>query len=103
MYALKECKDKSGNFKYFTKKHIEDHLKKDCLNHDNACEHHAEDTFTQIRDKQCDLKLVPCPSPVVEKENRFKSMCKSTVVPCKFQIIGCRIAMKREEMVTYER
>ena len=105
----KECKDNSGVVKHFIKNHADEHLHQDCPNRDYACEHCGKNgtyaEITQVHDAQCDL--VPCPacSAIIARnyiEEHAKDKCKNTVVPCKFQSIGCKLEMEREKMETHE-
>ena len=54
------------------------------------------------------MKLLPCPNEcdvaLLRRDiaKHIKNECEYTVIPCKFQNIGCYIEMKREKMATYE-
>ena len=107
----KECKDDSSMVKHFIENHADEHLHQDCPNCDYACKHCGEKgtyaEIMQVHDAQCNLKLVPCVmcSAIIARnhiEEHAKNKCKNTVVPCKFQNIGCKMEMEREKMETHE-
>ena len=107
----KECKDDSSMVKHFIENHADEHLHQHCPNCDYACKHCGEKgtyaEIMQVHDAQCNLKLVPCVmcSAIIARnhiEEHAKNKCKNTVVPCKFQNIGCKMEMEREKMETHE-
>ena len=108
----KECKDINGEVKHFIKKQVKEHLRKDCPNRDHMCKHCGEKgtytEITQVHDRECDMKLLPCPnecSATIPRKNidqHVKNECEYTVIPCKFQNIGCKREMKRENMAAHE-
>ena len=110
----KECKDDSGKVKHFIKKQVKKHLRRACPNRDYTCKHcgkkgtYAEHEITRVHDEVCDMKLLPCPNecgatiPRKNVDEHVQNECVYTVIPCKFQNIGCKIEMKREKMAAHE-
>ena len=108
----KECKDDSGKVKHFIKKQVKKHLRRACPNRDYTCKHCGEKgtyaAITRVHDEVCDMKLLPCPNEcgaTIPRKNIGKHVqneCEYTVIPCKFQNIGCKIEMKREKMAPHE-
>ena len=108
----KECKDISGKVKHFFKKQVKKHLRRACPNRDYTCKHCGENgtyaEITRVHDEVCDMKLLPCPNECgasIPRKNIGKHVqneCEYTMIPCKFQNIGCKIEMKREKMAAHE-
>jgi TNF receptor-associated factor 4 len=94
------------------KKDLDEHLENDCPNRDHKCEYCGEEgtyaTITEVHDKICKMKPVPCPNDECEKEiqrqqiSEHVSKCPHTVIPCKYKGIGCATKMKRQDMPTHE-
>ena len=107
-----KCKDDSGKIKHFIRKRVEEHTRKDCPHRDYICEYCTRTgtyiEITQVHGKKCEMKLVRCPNEcsanVLQKniEEHVSNECKNTVVPCKFQNIGCKREMKRVKMAAHE-
>ena len=108
----KECKDDSGEVKHFIKKQVKKHLRKDCPNRDYTCKYCGEKgtyaEITQFHDRECNMKLLRCPKEcgaTIARKNideHVQNDCRYTMIPCKFQNIGCKIEMKREKMAAHE-
>ena len=114
----KECKDTilswvpSTNKKYLMRKDLDRHLKNDCPNRDHECEYCGEKGtyahITQVHDKICELKILPCPNkctktmPRQDIEKHVELECEYTVIACKFKNIGCTTEMKRGDMAAHE-
>ena len=108
----KECKDISGKVKHFIKKQVKEHLRRACPNRDYTCKHCGEKgtyaEITRVHDEVCDMKLLPCPNecgatiPRKNIDEHVQNDCEYTVIPCKFQNIGCKREMKREKMAAHE-
>ncbi len=96
------------------RKDLDDHLTKDCPNRAYKCHYCGEEgTFaaiTEIHDKTCGKKIiVPCHNAertgtmqrrVADKHVMFEYDC--TVIPCKYESIGCGVKMKRRDMPAHE-
>ncbi len=108
----KQCK-MSDEINHFMRKDLDDHLEKYCPNRDYKCQYCGEEgTFaviTEIHDKSCDEKTVICPNTscmkIMERRTvneHVKSECEYTVIPCKYESIGCAVKMKRQDMAAHE-
>ena len=108
----KECKDDSDKVKQFMRKDLDKHLEEDCPNRDYSCEHCGEKgmyaSITDIHDKKCRKKPVPCPNgcgSVTERQHVSKHVateCELTVIACKYKRLGCDRELKRKDMAAHE-
>ena len=108
----KECKDDTNDITHFMRKDLDKHLENDCPNRDYECEYCREEGtyahITQVHDKECLLKILPCPNkctktmPRQDIEKHVGLECEYTVIACKFKIIGCTTEMKRGDMAAHE-
>ena len=107
----KECKNKF-KITHLMRKDLERHLEKDCLKRNHKCEYCGEKGtyahITQIHDKICEQKILPCPNnctktmPRQDIEKHVEFECEYTVIACKFKNIGCTTEMKRGDMEAHE-
>lgn len=117
-FALHPCprscrSHKHNEVKEFTREELKIHLESDCPNRDHECEHCGRrDTYTvitQIHDKVCSKKVVPCPNVDCTHSvkrwciKRHLENCEFTEVPCKYRKMGCRVKMQRLDMELHER
>ena len=104
----KQCKDDA-----VMRKDLEKHLQNDCQNRDHECKFCGEKgtyaTITEVHDKTCDMKIVPCPDVGCGKTMQRQKIkehvftkCPHTVIPCKYKGIGCDTELKREDMAAHE-
>ncbi len=111
-YSLVPCpkKCKQGNF--ITKRDLQQHLEKECLNKDYSCEHCGlKGTYATTLDHYdtCEKKIISCTNEgcTMEMErmkikNHLSEECKHTVVPCQYTSIGCGVNLKRKDMRAHE-
>ena len=108
----KKCKQ-NDKIQMIARKDLGKHLKEKCVNRDYKCKHcKKKDTYiniTDIHDYICEKKIILCPN-----SDCFKSMeqgkmakhvendCEYTVVPCKYESIGCHKKLKRKDMGAHE-
>ncbi len=108
-----ECKDDNGLINHFMRKDMGKHLTEYCPNRDYECQYCGEKgTYTEIINTHhmiCVKKIVFCPNAGCMKfmerqevEEHRRSVCGYTVVPCKYEIIGCRMKSKRRDMAAHE-
>ena len=107
-----KCKDHNDDIIHFMRKSLNKHLKNDCPNRDHKCEYCGEKGtyahITQIHDKICELKILPCPNKCTkimqrrDIEKHVELECEYTVIACKFKNIGCTTEMKRGDMAAHE-
>ena len=109
----KQCKDDSDAVKHFTRKDLEKHLQNDCVKRDHKCKYCGEKgtyaIITEVHDKICDMKIVPCPivgcGKTMERqeiEEHVFTECPHTLIPCKYKGIGCDTELKRGDMAAHE-
>jgi hypothetical protein len=108
----KQCRDDTDAVKHFMKKDLDKHLKNDCPNRDHKCEYCGEKgtyaTITEVHDKVCKMKRVPCPTDACrvkmqrQQVSEHVSKCPHTVIPCKYEGIGCDKNLKRKDMTAHE-
>ena len=110
----KQCKydDDSSDVKLFMRRDLNKHLKEDCPNRDYTCEYCGEKTtyaHTQLHDEVCPQKILPCPNTgcvnTMQRQHveaHFTAECEYTVIPCKFNKLGCKIELKRKDMAAHE-
>ncbi len=109
----KKCSDNNYMTKCFMKKDLDDHLENGCSNRDYECEYCGEEgtykEITKIHDEICKEKMIPCPNaecaqvmPRREVEAHAENECGHTVIPCKYESIGCDVTMKRRDMAAHE-
>ena len=109
----KQCKDDNNEVKCFTRKEVDEHLKNDCPNRDYECQSKCGEKgtyayVTEIHDKTCTMKILPCPNDgcLIEIQRQqvseHISKCPHTVIPCKYKGIGCDTELKREDMAAHE-
>ena len=109
----KRCKEDNDAAKHFMRKDHEKHLQNDCPNRDHECKYCGEKgtyaTITEVHDKTCKKKIVPCPNPECGKtmhrqeiEEHVYTECPHTLIPCKYKGIGCDTELKREDMAAHE-
>ncbi len=64
--------------------------------------------ITEVHDKECDLKIISCPNDECTEAIQPKDMhehvesCQYTVIPCKYEIVGCGVKMKRRDLPAHE-
>ena len=107
-----KCKDHNDDIIHFMRKFLNKHMKNDCPNRDHKCEYCGEKGtyahITQVHDKVCLLKILPCPNkctktmPRQDIEKHVELECEYTVIACKFKNIGCTTEMKRGDMAAHE-
>ncbi len=117
-FTLLPCPRKCTDAKYdeanfIMRKDVDDHLAKDCPNRDYKCQHCGEKgtytKITNIHDKICGKKIVPCPNGKCMKtmhceviNKHVQSECEYTTIPCKYESIGCDVKRKRRELAAHE-
>ena len=100
----------NNEIKQFLRKDLEQHLKNECPNRPDECQHCGEKgTYAEIQehDKTCEEKKIPCPNckelkPRKDQHEHINRECPLAVVPCKFQSVGCEKKLVRKEMATHE-
>ena len=101
-----ECKTIS-----LLRKEVDEHLKKECPNRDYQCQYCGEKgTYTKIvniHDYTCGKKIISCPKCAAKMErakwnNHIKDECEFTVIPCKYESIGCLEIFERKYMKAHE-
>ena len=105
----KECK---AAIKYVMRKHLDNHLEKDCPNRDHQCEYCGKKGtyahITQVHDNTCDKKIVQCPNTdctkTIQRRNakRHLEECDFSEIPCKYQRLGCGVKMMRKNIPSHE-
>ena len=108
----KECKDDKNKITHIMRKDLDKHLENDCPNRYHECKYCGEKGMyahiTQVHDKICKQKILPCPNkctktiPRQDIEYHVELECEYTVIACKFKIIGCMTEMKRGDMAAHE-
>ena len=108
----KECKDDKNEILHFMRKDLDKHLENDCPNRDHECEYCGEEgryaLITQVHDKICELKILPCPNKCTkimqrqDIEKHVHSECENAVIACDYRIIGCDTKLKRKDMAAHE-
>lgn len=109
----RECRDPENKIKLISRINVESHEKEHCPNRDYTCQHCAEKgahaRITQVHDKVCGKKPVPCPNPLCEEQierdvvsHHVDKECGYTVISCKYQDIGCDTKLKRHDMPGHE-
>ena len=110
----RECKGEDAKvIRQLMKKDVKIHLKNDCPNRDDKCEYCGmKGTYVNIRevhDKICEKKILPCFNVECKKEVRREDMdkhvndyCEYTMVPCKYESIGCSKRMIRRDIKEHE-
>ncbi len=109
----KQCKDDNNEPNHFIRKDLEDHLKKNCPNRDYTCRYCGKKgtyaTITQVHNKICQMKIVPCTYTGCHQTMRrhhiakhVESECEYTVIACKHKSIGCETKLKRKDMAAHE-
>ena len=109
------CRDKeyTNLVNCFDRHHLQDHLERDCPNREYRCQYCGEEgtysTITEIHDKTCPKKIVRCPNLDCkvsmlrqDTEKHVRSTCAYTIIPCKYESIGCDVEMKRRDMPDHE-
>ena len=107
-----KCKDHNDDIIHFMRKALNKHLKNDCPNRDYKCEYCGEKGtyahITQVHDKICELKILPCPNkcsktmPRQDIEKHVHSECEDAVIACDYRILGCDTELKRKDMAAHE-
>lgn len=113
-----ECVDNNSKTKCFMRKDLESHVTKNCPYRDHEC-NNGEDkcgekgTFyyiTQVHDKVCGKKILPCPSlGCLQKMQRQQIIqhvmfkCEHAVIACKYKCLGCNTELKRKDMAAHEK
>ena len=108
-----QCKDDNDKIIHFMRKDLNKHLRNECPNRDHKCEYCGEKGtyahITQVHDKICKQKILPCPNkcaktmPRQDIEKHVELECEYTVIACKFKDIGCTTEMKRGDMAAHEK
>ena len=110
----KKCMDTIQQFltSKIMRKDLDKHLENDCPNRDHKCEYCGEKDMyahiTQVHDKICKQKILPCPNkctktmPRQDIEKHVELECEYTVIACKYKNIGCTTEMKRGDMEAHE-
>ena len=108
----KECKDDKNEILHFMRKDLDTHLENDCPNRDHECKYCGEKGtyahITQVHDKVCELKILPCPNKCTKTmqrqdiEKHVHSECEDAVIACDYRIIGCDTELKRKDMAAHE-
>ena len=111
----KECKRKDGKgIRQLMRKDVKIHLKKDCPNRTNKCKYCGKKgTYADIKkvhDQVCKKKILLCSNLLCKKELAREDMdkhvndhCEYTVVPCKYENIGCSERMIRKDIKEHEK
>ena len=94
------------------RKDLDHHIRKECPNRDYECEYCGEkDTYAsiiQIHDSACKKKKIPCTNTecteTIErgKMKHHLNECDYTIIPCKYENIGCDMKFMRKEITTHE-
>ena len=109
-FVLLPCPNNCTSLGKMWKEQLDRHLKV-CPNRSHACEYCGEKgTYTSItkeHDKVCMKKKVACAqcSLTVERgkiQEHRKVSCQCTVVPCKYNSIGCSVRLMRKDMQRHE-
>ena len=109
----KECKGEDTKvIRQLMRKDVKIHLKNDCPNRDDECEYcgmkgtHAK---IKVHDEICKKKISPCSNVECKKKIRRSYMdkhvnhhCEYTMVPCKYESIGCSKRMIRKDIKEHE-
>ena len=109
----KECKGEDAKaIRQLMRKDVKIHLKNDCPNRDDECEYcgmkgtHAK---IKVHDEICKKKILPCSNVECKKKIRRSYMdkhvnnhCEYTMVPCKYESIGCSKRMIRRDIKEHE-
>ena len=110
----KECKGEDAKaIRQLMKKDVKIHLKNDCPNRDDKCEYcgmkGTHENIKVVHDKICKKKILPCSNDVCKKKVRREDMdkhvndyCEYTMVPCKYENIGCSKRMIRKDIKEHE-
>ncbi len=113
LHCPNECKDDNGLVNHFMRKYMNEHLNKTCPNRDYECQYCGEEgtyaEITEIHDKTCAKKILSCPNDqctqTLERQKvdeHLRSECDYTVIPCKYEMIGCGMKRKRRDMAEHE-
>ena len=108
-----KCKDDKDEIAHLMRKDLEKHLETQCPQRDSKCQQCGEittfvDIATQLHDKRCKRKIVPCPNTdcteTMPREDRKRHLekCGYAEVPCKYQRLGCEVSMLRKDMSAHE-
>ena len=110
----KECKGEDTKvIRQLMRKDVKVHLKNDCPNRYDECEYCGmKGTYASIKevhDKICKKKILPCSNVECKKKVRCEDMdkhvnddCPYTMVPCKYESIGCSKRMIRKDIKEHE-
>ncbi len=104
------CQDSSGEIHQVIKKEMEKHLR-ECTHRAFKCASCGTlgtyITITTEHDKVCEKKAVSCLKCNILMERKqlsthLKVSCQLVEVPCKFESIGCKTALKRKDLRKHE-
>ena len=96
------------------RKSLKDHLETKCPNRAYSCEHCGlRGKYARIvgeHDEECERKSIPClntqcrmPIECGQMEEHIQTVCEFTVVPCKYNSIGCKLRRRRMWMKQHEK
>jgi TNF receptor-associated factor 4 len=107
------CEDGEDKIGYFRKKHLRHHFINECPNREYKCRYCGEKgtyaNITQVHDKTCVNKIVPCPNEdcihTIQRKNVEKHLedCEFTEVACKYARLGCDSKMKKTDLPAHEK
>jgi len=109
----KHCEDSIGGDRYFMRKDLDKHLKRECPNRDYTCRKCGEKggyaDMIRLHDLSCPKKAVPCPvnqcPRVIQRQDIARHVdteCMYAVISCKYHKLGCNVELKRKDMVAHE-
>ena len=94
------------------RKDLHHHVNNECPNRDHECPYCGEKgtyaNITQIHDRVCKKKKIPCTNTectkLIEcgKMKQHLNVCDYTTIPCKYKNIGCDVKLKRKDMPAHE-
>ena len=106
-----QCKEKD-KIVHVIRKYLDIHINNECPNRDHKCEYCGEKgtyaNITQIHDSVCEKKNISCTNTeCTETMERGKMKhhlddCDYTIIPCKYENIGCDVELKRKDMPAHE-
>ena len=107
-----QCKE-NDKIVLLMRKDIDHHMCNECPNRDYVCEYCGENgmysDITQIHDKKCEKKVIPCTNTECTKtiergkmKSHLENDCKYTIISCKYNNIGCNVELKRKDVRSHE-
>ena len=107
------CWDTNNKITQVSKKDVSDHLQNHCFNRPHKCQHCGETgSYAEIArhvetcpERPLQYTTSPCPVTVGHRhlKRHLEDECDFTVVPCKYQRIGCDVKLWRKDKAAHER